>query len=150
MDFRAQIEKGLQANKLVEDNRAEIERVLKDINLQLTGLTSGVVGLKIAKLKRSGFLNISSSGTLLSSNYQAIVIFNTKTPDNFSELAEWEVSDRGYPCSVSFDGERHDCFDKASLEITLGDMLARPETGAAIQLLLNPPVVDSSETSDQM
>ena len=131
LSFKDYINAGLLAHQTQQAERDEISLTLQDLDNDVTEVTQGAVGIKLEKLN-TGNLVMRSGKLVHEDPYTAIVLYKRAKPEDFREVARWEQSDAGYPCSVITDDERFVCMDRASLVETLGSLLVQPSFGRAI------------------
>ncbi|WP_334063380.1 hypothetical protein [Alteromonas genovensis] len=138
-DFLTAYKRGLDAANKAERNRTEIKAVIKELNSQLKDATNDMVGIDIVlkDLPLRGLADIAAS-SFRPLKYQALCVYNPrKHQSDKVEIAKWEESENGYPCTITINNQRLKCTDKETLEMALEELLADPRTGEAFQTILN-------------
>nr|WP_156134757.1 hypothetical protein [Methylobacterium sp. ZNC0032] len=147
VDFKAQIQRGLRAHEQANSDKAEIKAVFKELSQQLSEATSEQVTLFISE--ESDFLTaIQNFGKIVRTDTKkyGIYVQNGQNPSSPShKIAGWEPSKTGYPCKLSFNGDKFECHDRKSLEEALGRLLASSETGRMIVRAMEYRSGDASE-----
>lgn len=141
-NFKAQIEKGLTAHQHAVSAKQEIASVLEELDVQIAEATNGKVGIKVRSFltlpeERSIFsglaASIAASITSPTARHMGLAAYHKKHDDcPVEKLAVWEQANTGYPCTIRFDGQKRDCYDRQSLEKMLGELLATSETGRLV------------------
>ncbi|MCY0093860.1 hypothetical protein [Hoeflea ulvae] len=148
VDFKAQLEKGFDAHEKASAAKKEINHILREIAKVIEEYTDGKVSIYVKR--ESLYTNTLSSLVKIGSIFSAPV--NNKDAESQTSLddklvaydklndrkhdaeslAYWSQSDAGYPCTLRFGGTKHNAFDRESLELVLGELLASSETGRII------------------
>lgn len=120
--FEESVRSGLQKASEAARNFEQIESIFLDLNEQIkkqseekvsflrVGPEPLVVWSKIMKPE----LNQKNSGRLALKN----------ASNGLDVLAYWEQAADGYPFTIKFDGQRHDCWDDESLVNILGSIIS--------------------------
>lgn len=137
VDFVKSLKTGLDAAKVAEDNREEIDAVFYELNRQLSEATKDKV-----QIKRGEF----SEGLTFTKDFRRIRYWALAVYSNFegvapTEIAKWSMERSGYPCSIEMGPSRWHCEDRAGLENALGFLLQDPVVGETIQryIRMAPP-----------
>lgn len=138
-DFKGSLLVGINAAKVAENNREEIDSVLKNINDQIYDYSSNKATFGVRRFSREevqATKNIFPTVADLFNNkkyvwYEGLAISDCNGGDPI-EIAKWSKSDGGYPCTISFGGEKFVCGKKAELENALSNLLQEVKTGEAI------------------
>lgn len=155
VDFKEQLEKGLSAYRQASAARQEIESVLRNFSAQIEYYTNNIVGIILKEDTASRVAGVISNLAKLGSKpvsynkqYSIVAIDKSENSEQEEYIATWQQSDTGYPCVVTFSNSRNVIYDREALENTLGDLLASPDTGRAISLILSAATTESNDTTD--
>lgn len=138
-DFKESLLVGINAAKFAESNREEIKAVLKNINDQICDFSSNKATFGIKPFSREEVQSTKSVFPTVADLfhnkkyvwYRGLAISDCNGNDPI-EIAKWSESDGGYPCTITFGGEKFVCGKKAELENALSTLLQEVKTGEAI------------------
>jgi hypothetical protein len=149
-DFKAALNEGFAAADKAELARREIDEVLRNFNQDLMEATGGKLSAKVKHFERVVSDEVwpqlrtlaALQGRLRKEYFSAIVATNPtieKSPEK--ELARWRRSHNGYPCTITWSNEEHQCSDRVSLEGCLADLLRDAGVAEVLKGLvrLEPP-----------
>ncbi|EPC9413431.1 hypothetical protein ACR3SC_002607 [Klebsiella variicola] len=137
-DFKKYLLAGVDAAKTAAVNKKEIYDVINEVDKQLSEIYDSKVHFGVWKLTRpikpKG--NTLLGGALNAFNfdreeYQSLSISDHETK-NPIPLADWYMSENGYPCKITIDGREAFCSDKEELENEIASLLSHVRTGKAI------------------
>lgn len=137
VNFIDSFNKGISAAEKAIANKDEIDSVIDQLSKQLQQATGGKVKISIAE-KQMPFNAFTGgiSELINRKTYWAIVASNPLATYQPKELAQWKFTESGYPCSIVLQDVEIYCEDKAGLENALEKMLATPETGKKLKIVL--------------
>lgn len=145
-NYKESFEIGIRAAEIAEANRAEILSVFLDLNIQLKEPTGGRIEIILAKLREpehkfqiSLFIDIPT--------YWAIAARNPLAESSVKEIAKWEQTKAGYPCTIKIGKDQIYCEDKLALQEGLAALLQDPAVGEILHNLMKLPV--KKENSSQ-
>lgn len=147
VDFKASLNKGLQAAEQAESNRKEIASVFETMNEQLAEATDGKLRIECGTETRyphalsQGLLGIAK----VMASGRAVDVIRCKNPlaNGGSEvLADFVMARSGYPVEIKLGGEELFCDDIKALERSLEYMLADPVVGEKIRKVMAQPIKD--------
>ncbi|WP_221800539.1 hypothetical protein [Oceanobacter mangrovi] len=134
-DFKSFLDIGLSKADKAAENIKEIHAVLDDLNRQIKEATTGTVSIGITQgtKEKDMFQVIISQG--IGSRYintTFLSAFNDEVGTE-KELAEFKISDDGYPCKISIGEITKSYQDKESLIEGLEELLSTTRVGKAIR-----------------
>ncbi|MHC8315686.1 hypothetical protein [Pseudomonas sp. LB3P31] len=137
VDFIDSFNKGLSAAEKAIANKDEIDSVIEQLSEQLSQATNGRLKISIVEKHSplSGF-SMSLSELVNRKTYWAIAASNPLTTYQSTELAEWKLSESGYPCRIVLSDKEIYCEDKTALENALSKMIATPEAGKKLKAVI--------------
>lgn len=136
-NFKDSLQAGIDAAKVASNNRQEIASVIRSVNEQVKEISDGKAMFSKGKFYREpkpealavkAFISIMGNA---GESYQGLGIYNGDGKNGII-IAEWSEGASGYPCSLSYAGEKIFCSNKIELENALSDLLSQVETGEAI------------------
>ncbi|MGA7506875.1 MAG: hypothetical protein WBW72_00965 [Erwinia billingiae] len=137
-DFKKYLLAGVDAAKSAAANKKEIHDVIDEVNKQLGEVYDSKVNFGIWNLNRdikpkvnNIFGNAFSALSLERESYQGLAISDHEIK-NPIPLADWYMSENGYPCKITLDGRESFCSDKDELENEISNLLSHVKTGEAI------------------
>lgn len=137
-DFKKYLLAGIDAAKTAAANKEEIYAVINEVNRQLSEIYDSKVHFGIWSFTRpKGMKTRSTIGSALAlfgveqEDYESLAISNHENK-NPTPLADWFMSENGYPCKIIMDGVESFCSDKDDLEIEISNLLSNIRTGKAI------------------
>lgn len=143
-DFTKALTDGFEAAKRAGLARAEINQVFAELKGEVLKATEDKVVVERVKLAKQILLDYPAHilGGVLPQHkkvqYWAIAAYNQAMKQKtYHELAEWEGSDTGFPCKVSWNGKVINCFDGEGLANCLLSLLADAVVGEAILGAMN-------------
>ncbi len=153
INFVDSLNKGLELAQQADENNKEIDAVFAELNRQLNEVYAGKVIIKL-KFTTEGIKKIATSfadfigegniSNQLSKNAK-IIAENPIVQVSLEQLANWNQSATGYPCSIAFSGQKHICEDKESLELAIADLLADPFIAKTLLKVINAELTESVE-----
>ncbi|MBK0032700.1 hypothetical protein IBT47_10435 [Erwinia sp. S43] len=146
-DYKESLLAGLQLAKQAEKNKLEISCTISAASDQISEITEKKAKLGIRNFYKDGMSGDIYGASLIKFNeilgkkdirekYQALAILDSEDK-NPIEVAEWSQSDNGYPCTISYNGQKLFCSTKEELENTLEGLLLEVKTGKAILSQIN-------------
>lgn len=139
VDFIQSIKAGINAAETAQRNIAEIESVLDELNRQLADLSSGRVGVRPIKFQEPVDIFFKPTEAFRRKTYWGLAV-TSKNGAPPKEVARWEVSTSGYPCTISLNPGTYVCTDKKGLEAALIELLKDPTVGGEIHRRMRTPV----------
>jgi len=139
-NYKESLLAGVQAAKNAERQRQEIDSVIESINEQIKEFSSDKAGFGVVAFYRreessapeSLFPTVAEMFNKYKTvSYLGLGILNHEGKKGI-EIATWSKSDSGYPCTITFGGEKYFCSEKAELENVLNYLLKEVKTGEAI------------------
>ncbi|QFH49015.1 hypothetical protein [Leclercia adecarboxylata] len=137
-DFKKYLLAGVDAARTAAANKQEIYDIINEVDKQLIEIYDSKVHFGIWNLtrpikpKNNNILGGAlSTFSLEREEYQGLVISNYENK-NPIPLAEWFMSENGYPCKIIMDGIESFCSDKDDLENEISSLLSHVRTGKAI------------------
>lgn len=139
-DFGERLRRGLKAHEEANAAKKEIMSVISALDDAVDRETGGEIGIKLTSSYVGNAFSAAriaalATGTpapaLEMEHWIAAFSKNHKDLKPLS-LARWEMDSTGYPCTIRFDRERLDAYDRTSLESALGELLEYPGTGGMI------------------
>lgn len=126
INFVDSLNKGLELADQYDANNKEIEAVFTELNRQLKEAYDGKLVIELCYNSPEQYGN----------EYWSI---DAKNPISLKplEIASWYQFPEGYPCSITFSGQRHICEDKESLEQTIAELLADPVVARDLRTVIN-------------
>lgn len=128
--------KGINAAKDAERNRAEIDSVFAELNEQLAIATNNKAAIR--RMQFDAPIDYLKAATALSAVFKrekywtlAAVFLPSRSVES-TEIAKWDQDNSGYPCRVTFGSNRYTCEDKAGLESVLETLLADALVGEVL------------------
>ena len=151
-DFAKALKKGFESAKRAADARKEILEVFKELHEQVMNATGGKVSIEreLREVKpdpsetaAEKFIKSFKFPSAAPEKYWAIVAFNPTLPEDVHRpIASWSQESAGYPCSVTWGGQRHICEDKVALSNCLAELLEDPDVaGTLFSLMQRQPAV---------
>jgi hypothetical protein len=138
-DFTSSFQKGIDAAKRAEQNRAEVDAVFAELNAQIGASTEqkieivrGTVADTVANALGAGLAALFTSKRV-----PALLVTNKKDPQHLREIAKWKQDPYGYPCTISVDGDVMHCENRVGLERGLSQLLGSSAVGEAVLAALN-------------
>ncbi|EJD6613960.1 hypothetical protein AB7W18_07780 [Providencia rettgeri] len=136
MNYKEILENAVINAKKAHDDKLEIENVIQSLNFSIQDFTDGKMELRIStRTKRKpapiNLLHVTASYLLNEQpeEYQALCFYIVETQKSF-ELAEWIVSENGYPCRISYSNKKDVyCGNKQELEQALADLMNSAKAG---------------------
>lgn len=160
VDFKAQLAKGFSAHEKAASAKEEIAAVLRELTAQVEEFTNGRVGImlkrEVASLLAEAMGTVANATSGLPANlplktqYNLVAYDKSKGSGGAERLASWMQANTGYPCTLRFDDAKREAYDRKSLELILGDLLASSETGRIISAIASSapkPIESGGETS---
>lgn len=138
VDFTQAIAVGIGAANAAAKNLAEIDSVFADLNDQLYKVTGRSIELRPMPFQEKFNVFSKPEQMFVRKSYMAIGIISSSLPPK--EIARWEVSPSGYPCTISFESGTSICSDKKGLENALADLLREPFVGQEITRRMQDPM----------
>lgn len=144
-DFKNALSEGFAAAKAAEIARREIREVLKKLETDLTEESNGRLLVQVMEaqetLPYSSKLEAFRAAAELrpppTRTFRALFAQNPKNPTApTKELARWKQAPEGYPCTITWNDQEHECRDRNALEASLAELLKDPATGEALSLLM--------------
>lgn len=151
-DFIDAFKDGLDAAEVAGRARREIDDVFSNLDSQIRKGSDGK--LSIARIEfvvvKSSWESILTFPPKPKETYWAIAATNpTIKKSHKSELARWQMDQRGYPCKLSWSQQEYACEDRAALENCLAELLRDSIVGERLYALMNlEPQVDQAETAE--
>lgn len=137
-DFKKYLLVGVDAARTAAANKQEIHDVINEVDKQLSEVYDSKVHFGIWNLTRTLkpknnniFGGALSALSLEREEYQSLAISNYENK-NPTPLADWFMSESGYPCKIIMDGIESFCSDKDDLENEISSLLSHVRTGKAI------------------
>lgn len=134
-NFKDSLQAGIDAAKVASNNRKEIISVIRSVSDQIKEISDGKAMFAKGKFYREpegiaarAYVSIMGSA---GESYQGLAIYNGDGKNGII-IAEWSEDASGYPCSLSYAGEKIFCSNKIELENALSDLLSQVKTGEAI------------------
>jgi hypothetical protein len=134
-----QFNTGIDAAKIAEKNKIEIDDVFTHLNQQLNAVTGGKI-----EIKRTQFREIEKNPALnalatwfASPTYWALGAVNQLHKVEAKELAKWSQDRAGYPCKIKVGKDEFVCENKSALEQALAYVLQDPVVGEILFTLMN-------------
>ena len=140
IDFKASFTAGIDAAKIADKNRAEIQSVFDEVNKQLSEVTNGVIYLDRKNyFVKNTLQDIAAIANLRPrETYWAIVATNPKHIEaEEKQLAKWKMDKNGYPARIFIDDYQIACEDRKALEKALQELLSDPTVGEKLFSLMN-------------
>lgn len=141
-DFRKSFTVGVAAAVVAAENRKEINDLIREVNKQLqetydNKVYFGVWSLTKRTRKKGAVTNVFVDAFNFDIvEYDGLCIANHEEKDPVT-LAEWKVSENGYPCIIKYDDREAYCYNKEDLVTELSTLLSDVKTGKAILKHLN-------------
>lgn len=137
-DFKKFLLAGVDAAKTAAANKKEIYDVINEVDKQLSEVYESKVHFGIWNLTRTikpknknVFTSTLSALSFESEDYQGLSITDHENKNPIA-LADWYMSENGYPCKIIMDGGESFCSDKDELENEIASLLSHVRTGKAI------------------
>ncbi|WP_394521460.1 hypothetical protein C1N60_04980 [Pantoea sp. SGAir0184] len=138
-DFKKHLLAGVDAAKTAAANRQEIYDVINEVDRQLSEVYDSKVHFGIWNLTRTIkpkntnniFGSALSALSLDREDYKGLSICDHESK-NPIPIADWYMSENGYPCKITIDGRESYCSDKEDLENEISSLLSHVRTGKAI------------------
>ena len=139
-DYAQALKQGLEAAEQAKANEEEVNKVFNELNETLGKESGGKIKIIPKEVKVMPAPTVSplvELGLRPYEKYWAIVACNPSIA-NGSEfvLAKWKQHRDGYPCTIRFENEEHNCHDRESLERILKLMLSDSSVGRQLKRLL--------------
>jgi hypothetical protein len=151
VDFKKSFAAGIDSAKIAEANRAEIQSVFDEVNKQLEEVTDGTVFID----RRQYYVNNTIQDLAAIANfkprevYHAVVASNPKVPESSEkELANWKMSQDGYPCRIYIGSNHIVCEDKKALEGAVQELLSDTAVGEKLYQLMNLQIPKEESEND--
>lgn len=135
-DFRAALQAGMSVAKTAVFNKNEINSVIAEIEEQIIEFShnKATFGLGTFNRKRSespmdAFVSVLTPHPV--ETYEALAVWNSEGKSPI-QLAEMSISENGYPCKITYDGNDVYCNNKEELIFELSALLSSGKTGKAI------------------
>lgn len=138
VDFIKSLHSGIAAAQSAEKNRAEIDSVFAELNRQLAQATNNTVAIHRAERHEQVDVFASIQTVFNRPKYWALMV---GTPKGLciSEVARWETTESGYPCTIRMPSTVWMCVDKRGLESALSKLLQTSAVGEEIRKILAHP-----------
>lgn len=140
--FQEAIRKGLLNAARQGDGVMQINQLLGELNDAIHQLTEGKVSVGVygwsganSPDRSPGLLRPFSLGGYVR-RYELIAYREDYLSESKEYLADWIISDKGWPCSVCYNGLEHVCRDLASLRAELNELLSSVGAGKAFKKVL--------------
>jgi hypothetical protein len=146
--YKAGIDAGQQAIESIQ----EIDSVFEELDREISSMNGGKLSIirkektykrkvmrKLTNLEKSLGIMGPSPYYEEEISYNAIVL---KRDKDEIEIAEYEMSETGYPITLKWSNREEGCWDKDALTETLEEILAFPATGKAVVKLLSEEHTD--------
>lgn len=148
INFAKSYQAGLDAARIAEKNKREIDSVFNEMNRQLSEATNGKIKVYIKTLygKPDGLTTLQARYGYEPKAYTGIVAENPDVADSARELARWSQDRNGYPCTITLGSNSRSCGDKLALEKALAEMLSDPIVGKALSELVSIPIPERPKT----
>ncbi|MDE9569832.1 hypothetical protein [Xenorhabdus bovienii] len=136
-DFRKSFSVGVAAATVAAENKKEINDLIKAVNKQLEETYDGKVHFSVRSLSKRVHKESAVANVFLDAfnfgfvEYQGLCITNYDNKEPI-ELAEWKVSENGYPCIIKYNDREAYCYNKDDLVVELSTLLSDVKTGKAI------------------
>ncbi|MEN4608237.1 hypothetical protein ABEH06_13270 [Pantoea agglomerans] len=139
-DFKDLLLVGIAAAKAAVNNKKEIDDLIESINVKVKEISEGKAlfgkgdfyKAKVVESKINKAVTISSFFSGFDTiKYEGVGVFDSNGKKGIA-LAEFIMSENGYPCTLMFDGERLVCSNKIELENALSSLAQYVKTGEAI------------------
>lgn len=147
VNFAKSYQAGLDAARIAEKNKIEIDSVFSEMNRQLSEASEKRVRISIKTLdeKLNGVARFNVRLGAEPKTYTGIVAENPAVPGSTKELARWTQGRSGYPCTIILGSHSRSCEDRIALERALAEMLSDPIVGKALSELVNLPVPEGEQ-----
>tara|TARA_R110001583_G_scaffold9243_3_gene43926 strand:- start:868 stop:1341 length:474 start_codon:yes stop_codon:yes gene_type:complete len=143
-DFRKSFSAGINAAKVAEKNRDEIQTVFDEVNKQLEEVAGGTLSID----RKRYYVNNAIQDLAAIANfkqrevYEAVIAFNPKASGSAEkELANWKMSNDGYPCRIYIGSNHISCEDKKALEGAIQELLRDTAVGEKLYQLMSLPIL---------
>ena len=143
VDFKKAIAAGLQAHEIAEVARREVAEVVADLASQMSDSTDQVLTIEFSQGTRQSLKQFAGAivGMLGPEpsvvTYANLVLTRNDEPKASLEICEVDIHPSGYPVLVAGPGKRENCYDRASFEAALFELLKHPDTGRKISQLMS-------------
>lgn len=151
IDFKGALTEGFEAAKRAEAARSEIQQVLAKLRSDLLEATDGklLVELGYGEEPDPVLIRIQrpqSASSMINSifapkvpapmrRFLALLAKNSKS-SAAKVVARWKQAAEGYPCTITWNNQEHECLDREALERSLGELLRSPVTGEILATIM--------------
>lgn len=140
-DYISSIKHGLDAAARAVREKAEIQRVLSELNIQLSQATEDKLQVGLYEFSGSGKSDRTNAllRFLSIEKHKGIGLAHKRYGNELpvAELAAWKQETDGYPCELIFGTNRIACGDSLGLEKALKTLFSDPNIGGKIYEFLN-------------
>ena len=117
--INAGITRAREANASVE----EVNAIFREISDDLKSIDNRVnIALRREEMNPSRWRPISAQDEFTSDDTVCLVIANESVVEK-NEIARWEQSVKGYPCTLTFEGESFVCYNLEDLRAAFEELL---------------------------
>ncbi|WP_129932919.1 MULTISPECIES: hypothetical protein [unclassified Pseudomonas] len=142
-NFLESFKKGMVAAEKAIANKNDIDAVFEQLSEALEQATDGKINVKIiTKQEPLATFTMSLKDVINRKTYQAIVAYNPLATGDAVELAQWKISETGYPCRVVLPDVEIYCEDRRGLEDALAKLISTSTTGKIFKALMERPLKD--------
>jgi hypothetical protein len=147
-DYKEALQVGFAAAKKAEIARKEVLEVLEKLKTEVLAASDGKLLIEVRKFEEpkeigSRFMpTVPNLATAYAQAlrgkkyYSALMAFNPiGEATRFRELARWKEAEDGYPCSLIWGDQEHQCEDRSALEEGLAELLRDPVVGEKLYAL---------------
>lgn len=148
VDFKKSFNAGLNAAKIAENNRNEVQSVFDEVNEQLQEVAGGALYIDRAEYYVNNTIQDLASIANFKARevYHAVIATNPKVPSSTEkQLGKWKMSNDGYPCRIYIGSNHIVCEDKKALENAMQELLSDTSVGEKLYYLINLEIPDDEE-----
>lgn len=152
--FKDSFDLGLKAAANAAAVKSEIHSVFRELNSQILEASDGKIQIKQEPRSSQGLNALIGIGLFSGGKQEKIEITTyivatnpLANKSNKVDIGEISIHKNGYPCEITFGGDKFICEDKSALEMTLSMMLADPDIGKEFTKLMRLPVTKNPDTA---
>lgn len=134
--FRLSAESGMMQAEIARTNIIEIEGVFDDLKHEV--LRNSSMKVSLLRVGPSHIDAWTQSIDERNSNIEKGRLILKNIQGDEQEIAKWEQAVDGYPFTINYVGQRHDCWDEKSLVNILGEILSTGSFWLTVKSLASP------------
>lgn len=152
-NFKNSFDLGLKAAADTAEKLAEIDSIFEEMNTQVTEASEGKIEISretridktIETILGMGIFSTKKLNEVSTTTTYIIARNPLSTKKRKADIGQIKFNKNGYPCEIKFGSDKFHCDDKQGLERALSLMLADPDVGKELAMLINQPTESDAE-----